>query len=214
MRTVQVVIAAVATLFLIGASPKEACPVAGLQMVSPRMGQEARWHQLSVNAELLSPSATAVGSARHRAALPPPPMNVVDSDVFAKMTQDGIAPTGRSTDAEFLRRVTLDLTGQIPSASSVQSFVADPSADKRTKMIDQLLASDAFVDRWTMWFGDLVQNVQVATNIREYYEGRNVYYTWIKQSVHDGKPYDQMVRDLLTGTGDSFASGTPDYVVR
>jgi hypothetical protein len=210
----QVVIAAAAILFLAGASPKEACPVAGLQMVSPRLRQEASWHQLSVNAELLSPSATTTSSARHRAALPPPPMNVVDSDVFAKMTQDGIAPTGRSTDAEFLRRVTLDLTGQIPSASTVQSFVADPSADKRTKMIDQLLASDAFVDRWTMWFGDLVQNVQVATNVREYYEGRNVYYTWIKQSIHDGRPYDQMVRDLLTGTGDSFASGTPDYVVR
>jgi hypothetical protein len=210
----QVVIAAIATLFLIGASPRETCPAGGLQMVSLSSGQPSIWHQLSVNAELLSPSATAVSSARRRSVVPPAAGSVLDADIFGKMSQDGIVPAGKSSDAEFLRRVTLDLTGQIPTASAVQSFVADPSTTKRTKMIDQLLASDAFVDRWTMWFGDLVQNVQVATNIREYYEGRNVYYSWIKQSIHDGKPYDQMVRDLLTGAGDSFAAGPPDYVVR
>ena len=208
------VFAAIGTLFLAGASPRESCPAGGLQMVSLRTRQEINWHQLSVAAELVSSSAVVASSARRRAVLPPVAVNSVDADVFAKMAQDGIAPTVLSADAEFLRRVTLDLTGQIPAASTVQSFVADPSSDKRTKMIDQLLASDAFVDRWTMWFGDLVQNVQVATNVREYYQGRNIYYTWIKQSFHDGKPYDEMVRELLTGTGDSFASGTPDYVVR
>lgn len=210
----RVVMAGIATLTLTGAAPREVCPLGGLQLISPRAQQASTWHQLSGNAELLAPSATAPGASRRRAAQPPPPANVLDADVFAKMAQDGITPTGRSTDAEFLRRVTLDLTGQIPAPSTVQSFVADPSADKRTKLIDQLLASDAFVDRWTMWFGDLVQNVQVATNVREYYQGRNIYYTWIKQSLHDGKPYDAMVRELLSGTGDSFASGTPDYIVR
>ncbi len=65
-----------------------------------------------------------------------------------------------------------------------------------------------------MWFGDLVQNVQAATNSREFYEGRNAYYTWIRQEIHDGVPYDQMVRDQIAGAGDSFATGNANFVVR
>ncbi|HEX2121991.1 MAG TPA: DUF1553 domain-containing protein, partial [Thermoanaerobaculia bacterium] len=70
------------------------------------------------------------------------------------------------------------------------------------------------VDRWTMWFGDLVQNVQIANNSREYYLGRNVYYTFIRDSIRSGKPYDQMVRELLAGEGENFSSGVANYVVR
>jgi len=108
----RVVIAAIATLFLAGASPREACPLGGLQMASPNLRQQNTWHQLSVNAELLSPSAMAVSSARHRSVLPPAAGSFIDTDVFAKMSQDRIVPAGRSSDAEFLRRVTLDLVAQ------------------------------------------------------------------------------------------------------
>src|SRR6185295_17516642 len=127
------------------------------------------YHQLSVTAEAVAPS-------RHRAVVPPksvfpPTVNFVDTEVFNKMRTDGIVPTTLAGDEEFLRRVTLDLTGQIPDGATVQAFLADTTADKRARKIDSLLASDAFVDRWTMWFGDLVQNVQASTNIREYYIG-------------------------------------------
>ncbi|HEX7151344.1 MAG TPA: DUF1549 domain-containing protein [Thermoanaerobaculia bacterium] len=122
-------------------------------------------------------------------------------------------PVG-SSDADFLRRVTLDLTGQIPDAMTVVSFLDDPSAEKRRLKIDELLASEAFNDRWTLWFGDLVQNVQVANNIREYYIGRNAYHAWIRSSIAGRKPYDAMVRELLAGRGDSFESGVANYVVR
>ena len=215
-RALHFTLLAAAPLLLLGAQPKESCPYGPVDLISPRAQQQARWHQVSMMAELVAPSSTA--GIRRRAAVPPssgaPRANFIDTDVMAKMAKDGVAPTGMSTDAEFLRRVTLDLTGQIPDVATVQSFVADPSPDKRTKMIDQLLASDAFNDRWTMWFGDLAQNVQVATNTREYYQGRNAYYTWIRQEIHDGVAYDQMVRDLISGTGDSFSTGTPNLVVR
>src|SRR5437763_9926391 len=103
MRITRVVIAAIATLLPAGASPREACPAGGLQTLSSRAQQEHVWHQLSVTAELLSPSTAATGSsARRRAVLPPPAQNFIDTDVFAKMTQDGIVPTSRSTDTEFL----------------------------------------------------------------------------------------------------------------
>ncbi len=140
--------------------------------------------------------------------------NPIDTHIFAKLSQDGVQPAARAGDAEFLRRVTLDLTGTIPTPDEAQAFLADAASDKRAKKIDALLGSEAFNDRWTMWLGDLVQNVQVAQNSREYYLGRNVYYAWIRESIASRKPYDAMVREVLAGEGISFNVGVANYVVR
>jgi len=177
----------------------------------------AVWHRISASAELVAPTATSSG--RHRAAAPPKaspfvPANFIDVEIFGKMTQDGVRWTVPASDAEFLRRVTLDLTGEIPSADDVKAFLADTSADKRTKTIDRLLASDAFADRWTMWFGDLVQNVQTAMSNSELYPGRDAYYRFIRSSIKAGKPYDQMVREVIGGAGKSFTNGEANYYVR
>lgn len=159
------------------------------------------------------------GDSRRRAVRIPstgtlPVANFIDTQVGAKLAASGITPAAIAGDEEFLRRVTLDLTGTIPSATDVQTFLADTRVDKRAKKIDALLSSDAFVDRWTMWFGDLVQNVQVANNSREYYLGKNAYYVWIREAIRTGKPYDLMVRELLAAEGDSFQTGGANYVVR
>ncbi len=130
------------------------------------------------------------------------------------MVKDGIHWTKRSSDGEFLRRVTLDLTGEIPAPDTVKAFLADNAPDKRDKAIDRLLASDAFVDRWTMWLGDLVQNVQTATSTTEYYQGRNAYYTYIHDSIRDNKPYDLMVREMIGDGGRAFTSGEVNHWVR
>lgn len=140
--------------------------------------------------------------------------NPIDAHVFARLSRDGIRPAPPSTDAEFLRRVTIDLTGAIPTIAETEVFLADASPDKRARKIDALLASEAFNDRWTMWFGDLVQNVQAAQNFSEFYLGRNAYHRWIRQSFASRKPYDAMVRELLAGEGMSFDSGVANYVVR
>ncbi|MEA2490086.1 MAG: hypothetical protein QOH21_1878 [Acidobacteriota bacterium] len=162
---------------------------------------------------------SAPAYARRRAVGQPsngslPVANFIDTEIGAKLQQNGIAPAQRSGDTEFLRRITLDLTGTIPSPADVDAFLADGRTDKRARKIDDLLRSDAFVDRWTLWFGDLVQNVQVSDNAREYYLGKNAYYAWIKDSIRTAKPYDAMVRELLAGEGDSFQSGVANYVVR
>ena len=159
------------------------------------------------------------GDSRRRAVRVPslgtlPVANFIDTQVGAKLAASGIAPATVAGDEEFLRRVTLDLTGMIPTTADVQAFLADTRPDKRAKKIDALLNSDAFVDRWTMWFGDLVQNVQVANNSREYYLGKNAYYNWIHDSIRAGKPYDLMVREVLSTEGDNFQTGAANYVVR
>jgi hypothetical protein len=200
---------------------QQSCPMGGLALASPRDDQQRMaWHKASVTAESVAPTAVVSGG-RQRIATPPPAgaaklptVNFIDTDLFAAQKTASVVPTALSTDEEFLRRITLDLTGQIPDSATVLAFTADKTTDKRSKKIDELLASDAFVDRWTLWFGDLVENVSVSTNSREYYLGRNAYYSWIQTSIRNGKPYDQMVREVLNGSGDNFVAGNADYWVR
>ena len=203
-------IAPIVVVWLALAAPAFAerlCPVA----VTP-VDRAAIYRAVSADAEAVAPSkrrSVTKGTGPTLAVV-----NFIDAQISAKLTRDHVAPTVIAGDEEFLRRVTLDLTGTIPTAADVQAFLADTSADKRTRKIDALLASDAFVDRWTMWFGDLVQNVQISTNSREYYVGRNVYYAWIRDSIRANKPYDAMVRELVAGEGDNFATGPANYAVR
>jgi hypothetical protein len=149
-----------------------------------------------------------------RRAVRIPANSSIDAHIDTKLAANNIVPAAIAGDEEFLRRVTVDLTGTIPTSNEVESFLADHASDKRAKKIDALLASGAFTDRWTLWFGDLVQNVQNATNAREYYIGRNAYYNWIRASIAAKKPYDAMVRELLAGEGNSFESGVANYIVR
>ena len=217
MQRKVAVLAAIAALPLavFAADTSETCPFLSLPMHSPREVTAALYHQLSIN-------SNAVTGGRHRAVTPPSSakavypaaVNFVDSEIFGKMQRDGIAPAALAGDTEFLRRVTLDLTGQIPDSATVKAFLDDKSADKRTKKIDDLLHSDAFVDRWTMWFGDLIDNVQISASSREYPQGRNAMYQYIHDSIQSGKPYDQMVSEILAGKGDSFLNGPPNFWVR
>ncbi len=175
------------------------------------------WHRLSQIAEAVAPSATASG--RHRASNPPKgdpfiARNFIDTEIFGKMVRDGVIWTSRSSDEEFLRRVTLDLTGEIPDPDTVRGFVADTTANKRDQAIDRLLASDAFVDRWTMWLGDLVENVQTATNNNIGSTARNAYSKFLHDSMQQAKPYDQIVREVIAGTGDVTIKGEANYYFR
>ena len=217
MRLVSVVLA---PLFLFATEASENCPMGGVAANAPAERQRIAYHNASVAAELVAPSAT---SAPHRRSVIaptnpiasfPPTINFIDSDLFSAMQQSSIVPTTLASDEEFLRRITLDLTGAIPDSAAVTAFINDKTVDKRAKKIDELMASDAFVDRWTMWFGDLVQNVTVSNNVREYYLGRNAYYQFIKDSIKNNKPYDQLAREAITGAGDSFLTGNADYAVR
>src|SRR5438067_1486443 len=96
-----------------------------------RAAEQARsgpavWHRISAAAELVAPSSA--DSGRHRAAAPPPSgtfsaVNFVDSEIFGKMSRDSVRWTAASSDTEFLRRVTLDLTSEIPGADDVKAFL-------------------------------------------------------------------------------------------
>jgi len=173
--------------------------------------RQALFRLLSANAEAVAPTAPA----KRRAVSPGRAViaNAIDAYVVEKRTS-ACAPTETSGDEEFLRRVSLDLTGAIPDAAAVVAFTDNRDADKRAKLVDRLLASDAFTDRWTLWFGDLTQNVRTASSIDLFYPGRNAWHAWIRERIAARAPYDAMVRELLTGTGSGVETPAPNYVAR
>jgi hypothetical protein len=138
----------------------------------------------------------------------------VDEEIFGKMEADRVAPAPESTDTEFLRRVTLDLTGRIPDADTVVAFVADPSPDKRSRMVDALLTSDGFVDRWGLFYGDLFLSTAYSVNGRLWPAGRDAYHAYFRDSISSRKPWDVMARELIAATGVNQTNGAANYLAR
>jgi hypothetical protein len=138
-----------------------------------------------------------------------PQHNYIDQLIDAKLQPLKIQPTPATGDAEFLRRVSFDLTGQPPSPEEVRAFLADRTASrvKRAKVIDKLIASPAFVDHWTVKWADLLQNS------RKYLGEKGAYgfQEWIRQSVAENKPYNKMVRELLTSRGSSYENPATNF---
>ncbi|MGH9673674.1 MAG: DUF1553 domain-containing protein [Bryobacteraceae bacterium] len=94
------------------------------------------------------------------------------------------------------------------------AFAANDTPQTRAEYIDELLASPEWVDKWTVFFGDLLKNSAVNTNNLRFPEGRNAYYLWIRDSLANNKPYNQFVTELLTATGDnSYEDGPLNWVV-
>ena len=142
---------------------------------------------------------TVMGDRSGYAWTPPPVDNPIDRFVADKLLRLKIEPAPLCNDAEFLRRVTIDLTGLPPTAKQVREFLADqkPMREKRNRKIDELISSDAFVEHWTSKWSDLLQvNSKFLGK-----EGAASFRDWIKNSVATNKPYDQFVREIVTATG-------------
>jgi len=125
--------------------------------------------------------------------------NFIDELVYQKWKLLGLPPSPVADDATFLRRVTLDLAGRLPSAAEVQEFLADGAPDKRSRVIDALLVSDVcaewFAGKWTA----ILRNKRAKP---EYAFGTYAFHDWIRQSLAENKPFDRVVTELLTASGD------------
>lgn len=128
----------------------------------------------------------------------PPSKNFVDDAVFANLKEIGVPPSPVCDDSTFLRRVTLDIAGRLPTEEEAKTFFANKSPDKRDQVIDELLRSpdyaDFFANKWTAMLknrrddaSDMVANF--------------AFHAWVRDSLLSNKPYDQFVRELLAATG-------------
>ena len=140
-------------------------------------------------------------------------LSAIDFQIFSALEREGITPANHANDAEFHRRVSLDLTGRIPSGESVVEFLQDTDSEKRSHLIDRLLDSPEWVDRWTMWFGDLLNNTARSTGVVRYNEGRNAFQRYIRASLEEDKPYNQFASELIAAAGDNFELGEVNFTV-
>ena len=135
--------------------------------------------------------------------------NYIDQLNDAKLKRLKIQPSPVVDDADFLRRVSLDLTGLAPTPEQIRAFLADKSDSraKRSRVIDQLLASPAYVDTWTLKWGDLLQVSRRYLGDKGMWEFRQ----WIRDSIAQNKPYDKFVYQLLTARGSSYENPAANY---
>lgn len=104
-------------------------------------------------------------------------------------------------DLAFLRRITVDLIGRIPTSGEIDDYLAVPAAERRNGVIERLLADGRFADRWTIFYADLLR---LRTNA----EGGQAFLAYVHKAVEANIPYDEMVRQLLIANGK--ANFTPE----
>jgi hypothetical protein len=138
-------------------------------------------------------------------------MNAVDCFILEKLFKAGICEGPPSSDAAFLRRVTLDITGLIPTEKEVATFLADNSPDKRARAIDRLLASDAWADHWTSYWQDvLAENPNI---LKGTLNNTGPFRWWIHEALLDNKPMDRFATELITMEGSASYGGPAGFAV-
>lgn len=185
-----------------------------LKAPSDFLGVQAR-HRVAVStvAETFNERLGKAAELGLRDAQSVPRKNLIDDILFGKMEADGVLSAPLSTDEEFVRRVYIDLTGRIPAANVVTAFLNDKDLQKRDKLADQLIASPEFVDKWTLFYGDLFKNTSTSANVRRYVAGREAFYNYIKDSIANNKSYAQMATEMISANGDSFVNGATNFLV-
>jgi hypothetical protein len=132
----------------------------------------------------------------------PPHHNFIDEHALAKLKKLQLAPAERSNDNEFIRRVTLDTLGLLPTRAEVEAFAADTSPEKRNELIDRLLARPEFAEQLAQRWADVLR----VKSGRLGSAGAHKLHRWLVASMERNMPYDELVRTLLTAEGSTLAN--------
>ncbi|MDX1962183.1 MAG: DUF1549 domain-containing protein [Pirellulales bacterium] len=130
----------------------------------------------------------------------PPSKNFIDDLVAAQWKQLGIPPSKICDDNTFIRRVSIDITGRLPSIAETEAFIADADPAKREKLVDRLLASSDYADFFANKWSAVLRNKKRQESQTR---GTYLFYAWIRQSLNENKPYDQFVREIIAASGDA-----------
>jgi len=131
-----------------------------------------------------------------------PECDVIDREVFAKLRALGVAPSRPAADAEFLRRVTLDVIGTLPSPQEIRAFLSDRATDKRSKKIDDLLAHPMHAALWATRFLDITGCDVEALEGPDDLRGRRsrTWHAWFRRRIAENRPYSEIARGVITAT--------------
>ena len=163
-------------------------------------------------ARMLSPFRTNVGAINLQQR------NLVDKHSVNHWKKLGLLPSRPCSEEEFIRRVCLDATGTLPTPKAIQAFLKSADPKKRSKLIDEVLGLTksrasrrykvAWEAYWAQKWGDLLKNNRKKSGDTGMWSMHN----WLRQSMRNNKPIDQLVRELLTATGSGFQSGPVNFI--
>jgi hypothetical protein len=184
-----------------------ACGITAAQQLSPEARERTeRAHQVpespaaSEVAERLTEQTAAVRPGGSGEQTPVEQRNFIDEHIFGRIERDGIPHAGLASDREFARRAYIDSTGRIPPMDDLLAFIDDTDAAKHDKLVDRLVDSQEFVERWSYYFEDLFR----AGNRMGF--GKNLFHYWIEEWLRLDRSYADVVTDLLSQGGKSSHS--------
>ena len=138
-----------------------------------------------------------------------PEANYIDTLVHNKLKKIRITPSGVCDDNTFVRRAYLDIIGVLPTPEAVKAFVADKSPDKRSKLVDDLIARPEFVRMWVMKWAELLQ-IRTQNN-QFYYKNAVLYFEWLREQFEQDQPMDKIVQELLGARGGTFSNPAGNF---
>ncbi len=123
--------------------------------------------------------------------------NFIDELVYAKLRKLNVVPSGPASDADFLRRVFLDVIGTLPTVDETRRFIADKASDKRARLVEALFERPEYATYWALKWADRLRVDRDVLGHKGAYE----YYRWIRDSLAENKPLDRFVYEILTAEG-------------
>ncbi len=133
--------------------------------------------------------------------------NYIDVEVFSKLRDLHIQPSGMCDDRTFARRAWFDLLGIPPTADEAKAFLVATDPNKRARLIDTLLARPEFVDFWTMKWADVLKVESRTLDTI----GMNAFHAWIRDAVRTNRPVDEFVRDIIAARGSTYQVAPANY---
>ena len=137
-----------------------------------------------------------------------PENNYVDTLVHNKLKKLRMFPSELCSDAEFLRRASIDIVGKLPTSTEFQTFIANTDPQKREKLVDDLLTRKEFAELWVMKFAELLQ---IRTTINVSYKSTLLYFNWLQEKIASNTPMNQIVKELLAANGGTFKNPATNY---
>ena len=137
----------------------------------------------------------------------PKPRNEIDHHVFSKLKLFRKNPSSICDDLTFLRRVSLDVTGSLPSPELARAFLTDQTEDKRSLFVDQLLSSEEYASYWALKWADLLRVEEKTLDAK----GVEKIYGWLKEKIGNGRPIDELAKDILCATGSTYENPPANF---
>lgn len=136
-------------------------------------------------------------------------VHFIDRDINQVLAKLRIPASGGAEDHTFLRRVTLDLTGRLPTLAEVEAFrnAKAKGDEQREELVDRLINSQAFVDYWTF---QLAKLLRIHTQPQDS-AGAEAYHRWLRQQLEQDVGYDSLAKTVLTSLGDSHEIGPANF---